>query len=660
MNFFQIKKLIVALLLLVHSVATFAFNTTQKAQNNTSIEPTTKVTPLVDSIFAPTVQSNKYIGTAQASEQSFEWNGKLVKEVFADHGMNYLNNANPLDRSFRLRTTADAVFLAAYGNNKKNPFVDAKMALRLRYDVGSPALVKTAAGSTTIAGTTQATSPASIQKTIFWLRELFLRVSLDQQLEGSKHFVKFGSFPYELGRGISLGSAYNSNGFLNLNPRFSIDQFAPGGLLYTDIVPGTLHGELYYAILNNPNSSLSENSEKIRTNQIRTFESDVRGLNTQAWITSGALKWKAINLGSLKLNVDPYAYMYISPDQKLEFPADSNSQLYAIGTALEFKQGKFEWGLETAFQGGHTNVKAWDRNYTNLVNDNGVATIVYTKVYQGNTTTPAIVDNTNKDYVTASEKSYTQNGQEIGGSGLWNAVDRFRPEQKIFYHGYFFVTDMSYELIEKQLRLCFDTGFVSGQLDDYEDVNSMNQSQLMNQQFNGFVPIQSVYSGKRIQHLVMLNTGVPRFVVQYPQLTTKELNVQSRVMGDATLTDKFTNLAYTGIAFEYTPKKFADQKALIKPAAFYYWMVDAPTLLPTGTTVSTLDAATFTPASHALGAAVSITFEATIKECLNMGGYFGWMIPGKQYKEFAGLQLKGGKLGSDVAYVLNLAMTYKF
>ena len=629
MKIFQTKKLIAALLLLTAYSASFANVATEQKQASST---------------AP----------AATSQQSYKFSGKIVKELFASKYMTYLNKANVYDAAFRFRTTADGILLAMYGDNKKNPKVDAKVVIRARYDGGKDALIVTAPSTITIGGAPVVIPSASVQKSLFWLRELFVKISLDDNPSESLHYLKFGSFPYELGRGIALGSAYNSGGFLGLDPRFSIDQFAPGGLLHTDILKDCLSADVYFAVLSNPNSSFKENTEVIRANQIFDLpNNNFRGLNREVWVTAGALHWKAINLQDLKLNVDPYAYMFISPDQNLEFPADSDSQLYAIGTALEFKQGKFEWGVDTAFQGGKTYVKAWDRNYTTLVNSDGSVSVQYTKVYMGDPTTVptpalAIATTANQALVKASERDVTQNGQEIGDSTLWNATDRFRPAQKFFYHGYFFVTDISYDLIDKQLKLCADTGFVSGHLDAFNEVGSLTQEQLNHQNFNGFIPLQSVYTGKRLQHLVMLNTGVPRFIVQNPTVPLDQQNVASRVTGVATLTDKFTNLAYTGLGFECTPAKFADQKALFKPVAFYYWMVNAPTL------------ADGTPASHALGAALSLEFMATIKECLDMGGYVGWMVPGKQYQQFSGLKLKGGVLGSDVAYILNFTMTYKF
>ena len=341
--------------------------------------------------------------------------------------------------------------------------------------------------------------------------------------------------------------------------------------------------------------------------------------------------------------------MYVAPDQNIEFNADSDNQLYAIGSAVEFTSNKFKWGFDAAFQGGRTNVKAWDRNYTNLINDNGVIAAMYSAVYSDATLqTLAAVNSVNEVAVSGSDLNYNQNGQQIGSSGLYNAINRFRRVQKLLYHGYFFVVDASYELIENQLELCFDTGLSSGHLLEVKNDNLSTSFKLEHRPYNGFIPLQSVYFGKRIQHLVMLNTGVPRFTIKNPQSFLGQSAIQAADLGASTSTNKFANLAYAGLGLEYKPLKFARQKAVVKPVAFYYWMVDSPMLLDG------------TIGSHALGAALSIEFEAIIKDCLNMGGYLGLMVPGTQYKQFAGTSLKGGALGSDVAYILNLRMTYAF
>lgn len=593
-----------------------------------------------------------FLQSSSSSNQSIKMAGKLTKEMYANHFMTYLNNTIANDAAFRYRTTLDGNFLAQYGDLKKNPKVEIKGTGRFRYDVGTAALVKTAPVSVSIAGTSFDIPSASTQKTLLFLRELSMKISLDENEDGATHYLKFGSFPYELGRGIALGAAYNSGGFLGLDPRFSIDQFASGGIFHTDLFHDSVSMDAYFALLANPNGSLRENAEKIRAMEISSlpFQDQTRGPNRGVWFGSVSLNWNAIDLNDCKLNVNPYLYMHVSPDQTLEFVADTDSQLYGIGTAVEFKVGNFEWGFEGAFQGGQTEIKAWDRNLTTLINNNGDASFRYTKVYSDAAlTTLAYATTANQAVVDSLPEGYLQNGKQIGSSGLYNANDRFRPAQAQFYHGYFFVTDLSYSFLEGQLKWCGDVGYVSGQLDDLYDITGLDEQELMHRDFNGYVPIQSVYSGKRIQHLVMLNTGVPRFTVMNPTVSPSDLNAPSRITGVATLTDKFTNLAYTGTAFEIKPNKFKDQKLLLKPVAIYYWMAQAP-YLADGVTV----------ASHALGTALSLELEATLKECINIGGYVGLMIPGTQYKQFAGLQLRGGKLGSNTAYVLNFFMAYKF
>lgn len=599
------------------------------------------------------------------SKKNIQFGGKLQKEVFANSSMTFLNHTIENDRSFRYRTTLDVNALAQYGDLPKNPAVEIKMSGRIRYDVGTDAIVKTTPVEAAVVGVPITIPASSVGKTIPWLRELSMKISLDENESGSNHYLRFGSFAYELGRGIALGAAYASGGFLGLDPRFSIDQFAPGGLLHTDLYCDSLSMDFYFSLLSNPSGSFKENSQKIREHQLDLGTASVtRGPNAASWLGAVAFHWKAIDFEDCKLNVDPYLYIHPSPDQKLEFAADADSQLYGIGTAMEFRVGKFEWGFDGAFQGGHTNIKPWDRNYLKLVNNNAVATFQDTKVYTNEAlTTLAPATTENQAAIAAGPKGFDQNGKQIGDSGLWNANDRFRPAQRELYHGYFFVTDFSYEIIDKQLKVFVDTGISSGQLDDLYDINSNStEEERMNMSFHGYVPIQSVYSGKRIQHLVMLNTGVPRFTVQNPDMKLDKLHVPSRITGVSTLTDKFTNLAYAGSAFEYKPAKFADQKVVIKPTVFYYWMVQAPYKLGVYKTID--DVEVYTPstvvASHSLGTALSLELEATLKECINVGGYAGLMLPGAQYKQFRGLQLTGGTLGSNTAYVFNFFMAYKF
>src|ERR1043166_8724694 len=66
------------------------------------------------------VENAEYLGTAQHYEYSSKINGKIVKEAYANAYMSLLNSANALDRASYLRTTADGIFLGAYGYNENN------------------------------------------------------------------------------------------------------------------------------------------------------------------------------------------------------------------------------------------------------------------------------------------------------------------------------------------------------------------------------------------------------------------------------------------------------------------------------------------------------------------------------------------------------------
>ena len=640
MIFFQ--KTISALVLLLFAASVFCFDKEEmliKSQRNLkNIRAEKNVKSLGNEV--STVFLGQEIGTS----------GQVVKEIFASHNMIYLNNKISYDAESFYRTTADGVLFLAYGENKKNPLISSEIAIRLRYKAGTSGEIRTRALKSSFGGSSIDIPSSSMQKTMFYLRELFVKISFDTNVEKSLTYFKVGSFPYELGRGIAFGAAYESKGFLSGDSHSSIDQFAPGALLCVDFIKDSLSGDLYYSILENHSSSFADNSEIIRANEIRkSGSSSVRGAHSREWIVAGALHWQALHGINLKLSIDPYAYVYISPDQKVEYSADSEHHLYAVGSAVELISKKFKCGFDAAFQGGHTNFKSWDRNYTNLINDDGVISVQYSAVYSDlELTKLAVASSENELVVSESDLSFNQNGKQIGNSGLYNAVNRFRQAQRLLYHGYFFVVDASYELIENQLELCFDTGLSSGQLFEVGALKLETSPDRRHRSYNGFVPLQSVYHGKRIKHLVMLNTGVPRFTVKNPQSFLGQKYIHARDLGVSTLVNKFSNIAYTGLGLDYKPAKFIDQKTLIKLAALYYWMVDSPVLLDGSV------------GSHVLGAALSVEFEAIIKDCLSVGGYFGWMVPGAQYKQFSGTSLKGGRLGSDVAYLLNLRVACGF
>ena len=81
----------------------------------------------------------------------------------------------------------------------------------------------------------------------------------------------------------------------------------------------------------------------------------------------------------------------------------------------------------------------------------------------------------------------------------------------------------------------------------------------MNQMYNGFIPLQSIYSGKRIRHFVMLNQGVPRYTIQSPQAN---FNINSNKPLTLDTLNATTNLIFAGTRVAFTPDKFKNNKVL--------------------------------------------------------------------------------------------------
>jgi len=156
----------------------------------------------------------------------------------------------------------------------------------------------------------------------------------------------------------------------------------------------------------------------------------------------------------------------------LEYYADSNLYLRTWGVSVEHFAGNFEWGFETGFNGGHQQIKGWDRNQSTLSTDlNGNLQVQYTQVYlveRGTTlnvgsptTVPAFaatsvattsgVDFNIATTVANSTQDQVLNGQQLNpvndylkinttalqvrivNYNLVNSEIRFRPEQRVFF-----------------------------------------------------------------------------------------------------------------------------------------------------------------------------------------------------------------------------------
>lgn len=590
--------------------------------------------------------------SARFGQTEVSLSGKAAQEAVYSKGMHYLNKDIKSDAVSEMKATIDATGKVAYAPEEGNPRLQADAGIRLRYILGGEAKVKTNSSTTTVAGASVSLPSATIPYNLMWLRSASLQIALGSDKKINERYVKVGLFPFQVGRGIALGGAYEAGGFLAYGSRFSVDEFAPGFLLHTDFFHDSLELDAYFAMLDNPHTSVSKNESKIRTNDLSSdlHGDTTRGTAKRKWAVAGSLHWKPLKEDNHNLDINPYVVYHHAPDQAVEFTADADSNMLTAGLAMDFEYDRFSYGFETAINKGESLIKPWDRNEIELYSNDAVATARYTKVYTDNTfTTQADVTTANATLVADGSKGFEYNSTQIG-AGPWNGPDRFRPEQKKKYGGWFFVADAAYECIKDRLTVAMDAGYVSGDLDKYDDVSAMTEEQRLNQKFTGFVPLQSIYSGKRVNHLVMLNEGVPRMTVDNPTKDLTALYTSSKVIGTDTVVNTFTNLMYIGGSVEWKPCFAQDHDLAIKPTVIHYWMPSSPML------------ANGKEASSSLGTAISIEAEAHAWKNLNVEGYFGVMLPGRQYEQLKAdeVEISGHKIGNDIAYIVNLGLCYKF
>ncbi len=590
---------------------------------------------------------------AHYNDITARFGGKYTQEAFVGRYLTFLNKDVQNDTSFFIRTTVDYFMDFVFGDYKK-PRIMIHDTFRFRYKWGSGTEVRVEDGVVRVVNTNINARGTMANKHLLWSREAWIKIAIGNIEDDYDHFIQLGLFPFQVGRGITLGPAFQAGGFLGFSPGFSIDQFAPGALLHINPVPERISAEFYIGFLENPHTSFKKNEEVVRLNEIDGCPK--RGTNRYSFVVALRSIAEVLDKENSKLFLEPYIVYLQAPDQKLEFANDTDSFLTTYGMAIEGQQGKFEWGVEGAVNHGDALVKPWDRNMIEFArNDDGLIEERYSKVFSDDplttsSPTKATVTTANQTVVQAGSKGRAVNGQEIAsGSGIYNAFDRFRPEQRRLFEGFFFVADCSYQFIDEVLKWTIGTGYSSGDLDKQENANKLSSEELKNRTFSGFVPIQSVYSGKRLRHLIILNEGVPRFNTQNPNGTFTNQNVTPPASPENI---EFRNIAFIGTRVDWNVERFKEHKVLFAPNLIFYWAPETPQAFDGGQT------------SNFMGTELMAEISAVLYKKLKLYSYIGALFPGQYYKDMMGTVLNPKEptqtTAHDVAFIANIGMSFAF
>lgn len=616
--------------------------------------------------------------------------GIFKPELFAGKNFTFLNNNVPEDVIFYFRHTNDYFLDLVYGKETFGyPVAEFKTSVRNRAVWGSPVVAQTLPAEASFLNADMKDHHHALPRLFFWMREIWLQVGLCEFLGlgfENKHYLTVGAFPFELGRGISLGAAYAIGpGPLGFYSDGMIDQFAFGLKLSGDIIPETLKYDLYGALLQSRSYSLEQTAKPILKQEIGSRDHPSRGFGKDNYLIAARLLWTAFDNNCGVATIEPYVMYNNDPEQKVEFVADSNSKLLTAGLAAEYINGAFECGFDTAFNRGRQFVRPWDRNQVIVDNFNGQAVLVNSQVLVDSANefnglkAPDVPKSDAQKAINNSSLNGTssQNGQIIPGTqnlpslgyvdgplNLKNSAVRFRTNENGTgysnkYKGWMFVSDASYWVYNRELQVAVTGGYASGDQDPNFVVKDGN--------FKGFIGLQEVYAGKRVKSVFLLGTvGKVKRPGTQPENPLSNKDFASSASG-------FTNLAFVGSGFTWKPASCAESRFVWNPNIFAYW---EPSPGKKFDAVSGKDLPE--QASKFLGIEVNTFLSyypfASLK-CFAIGSVF---LPGTHFKDIKGKPLTPPQkkalesfqkrpdaalvpnIGNDTAYTINIGMEFAF
>lgn len=512
----------------------------------------------------------------------YDFSGIYKPEMFFGRNVKMLNRNNQFDKQLWWRHTFDLKTHFLYGNATYGmPAAEFQFTLRNRGIWGNPeGSIKTASSETKLLDAVGQAHTHALPYYFFWMREAWLGINMSQALGmniNNSHQFKLGVFPFQLGRGIALGDAYATGPeYLGFYTETVVDQFAPGALLEGDIILKKLHYDIYAAILQNKAGNFNDVALKIRGQEYGRLDTPQRGFGKINFIVAARLKWNAFDSARLgRLTFEPYALYNSNPEQKIEFVADASSKLGTFGLAGEYYGDRWEFGFDYAFNIGKQRVKGWDRNQVVGTNREGQAVLINSHVvdqsiipnnipFYDKNPAQRTIRNENK-----SQQDESLNGKTIGqvekvgwlpitsATGpvsLVNKADRYRNPYSNKYEGYMFVIDASCWLYKRDLQMSATAGYTSG--DDNPNLDTKDQ------QYGGFIPLQEIYSGKRVQSSYLLGSGKIGRPLSVPQGNSSSKYAKT--------VSNFSNLVFWGTGVKWEPSNWK-RKLSVRPNALMYW-----------------------------------------------------------------------------------------
>lgn len=570
---------------------------------------------------------------------------------------------NLVDRLVSNQVRADFIFTA----EDKDAGVKFETTVRGRFVAGASKILGTTSEKIKLYEALTAGHSHNIESHMIFVRKIFVEFTLDKVLGTNigNQKVKIGAFPYSVGRGISLGAAFAispaSLGFYNDK---TVNRYAYGLLFSGELFTPYLEYNLYGAILKNQATGLRDTGDQVFEQLIINGKyptTYARGFGKINKLFAANLLFTPIKEDCRKIIFEPYFVINNDPAQKTEFSDDTKSSLKTFGGAIECEWNQFEIGFEGALNRGSQVVKPWDRNQVILTSRNGDFVEVYNNIYDQDPTLPGaqrvFYDRANPVPVPTGTISSALNGRQINATGFFNSANRYRDGYVTYYKGWFALMDASWYLYKRDFKVAVTGGITTGDALPREQSGAIRT-------YKGFVPLQELYSGKRVTSVFVMGPGSS---LERPQ----EIEQTGQF---ATTVNDFSNLVFGGIGFTYQPQK-REKLLKINPNLLMYWKHYRTHAYDIVNRRSYPDRY----ASNMLGVEINTFVTIQLNESTNLDINGSIFVPGQHYKDVKGTPLNQSQvdaitkaavsgfeedslptLGADRAFTFGAGVSYSF
>ena len=526
----------------------------------------------------------KISGFAFDPDYLYELSGIFKEEMFFGKNLSLLNNYNESDKILYWRHILDISLDVSYGTKSYgHKAIELYGTLRNRGVWGNPkGIAATTSTTVKLSETVFGAHDHAIPRHVVWIRELWMQMDIGDLLHlalPTRQTFTLGAFKFELGRGISLGSAYaTGQQLLGFYSEDVIDQYAFGGKFSGFIIDPVLTYDLYAALLNNKSSSLGDTGDHVYAQEYGRLNSPERGFGKITFLVAGRVIWSPLtNKNCGTLNIEPYWLYYNEPEQRVEAAGDAKAALGTIGLATEYEGSRYACGFDWAVNLGYQDVKGWDRNTIQINDISGSLVEVNSHVVYKKSEDAPDKDNKKMPYIAGSiqnkvneaTRSEADNGKLIGqvalpfyGSStketvyMYNSENRFRDPYTNKLDGWMFVADGSIKSHDGSFLMSAAAGIASGD----ENPNRGNKDRV----YSGFIGVQEIYVGKRVKSAFLLGSAGK---LKRP-LSIPVNRGQARY---ASTVSNFTNIRFVGWSVNKKKNWQDERKLVFNPNILCYW-----------------------------------------------------------------------------------------